>query len=227
MKYHPILFSTPMVQAIQENRKTQTRRTKGLEKINDKPYEWKFDTYFENQIFYFEYLFSKKKSEQFIKIKCPYNVGDVLWVRENFYTAENWDHLKPSLLKKYDINVYYKSDIGNENIPQLLHKGKMRPNIFLPAAYARTFLKIKSIRAERLQDISEEDAIAEGVEKIADYGATGYRLYTEPDAAYSDIDAIYSFESLWQSINGKDSWNKNPFVWVYEFEKIDKPEDFI
>lgn len=222
--YHPILFSTPMVQAIDENRKTQTRRTKGLEVVNDN-----LDTILDLKLITDPdktFVLIRTASKGTYKLKCPCHVGDVLWIRENFYTAENWDHLKPSLLKKYDINVYYKSDIGNENIPQLLHKGKMRPNIFLPAAYARTFLKIKSIRVERLQDISEEDAIAEGLEILYKGTLNEFRIYGKKDV-YGTNCPLKSFETLWISINGYDSWNENPWVWVYEFKKIAKPEDFI
>lgn len=231
-KFHPILFSTPMVQAIIEGRKTMTRRTKGLESINENPDAWKHEGIMTIgntalQKFRIYQWFEEKATGKHEQVKCPYELDDVLWVRENFYTFENWDHWKPSMFKSVNVEVFYTADLQNDYISKPVYRGKTRPNIFLPAAYCRTFLKIKSIRVERLQDISEEDAIQEGVEKIADYGSTGYRLYTEPEASYSDIDAIYSFESLWISINKEESWRQNPFVWVYEFEQIEKPLDFI
>ena len=224
-KFHPILFSTPMVLAILEGRKTQTRRV-----VKPQP------DYFINCVEGKPLSIGLSGSGEFYgtvtngidkSICAPYNVGDVLWVRENFYTASNWDHWKPSMLKSVNVEVFYAADLPNYDISRPLSRGIIRPCIFLPFEYSRIFLKIKSIKVERLQDISEEDAIAEGVEKIADYGTTGYRLYTEPEASYSDIDAISSFESLWQSINGKESLALNPFVWVYEFEQIEKPNDFI
>jgi hypothetical protein len=82
----------------------------------------------------------------------------------------------------------------------------------MPKEACRLLLKIKSIRVERLQDISEEDAIAEGAiqhEKETDW-----------------LTAKFGFEMIWLKINGKESWISNPFVWVYEFEKIEKPNDF-
>lgn len=192
-KFHPILFSTPMVQAILEGRKSQTRRV-----VKDKMLQ---NATPEDDL---EFLL--------LTIIYKYKVGDLLWVRETFRPIEQ--------------------EVGS---PRFEYKAteainltdKWKPSIFMPKEACRIFLKVKTIRIERLQEISEEDAIAEGVEKIADYGSTGYRLYTEPEASYSDIDAVYSFESLWHSINGIDSWNKNPYVFVYEFEKIEKPLDFI
>lgn len=88
------------------------------------------------------------------------------------------------------------------------------------------FLKVTKIRLERLQDITEADAIDEGVKQHADYGSTGDVHYGRVDEALTDIDAVWSFATLWESIYGIDSWNENPFVWVYTFERINKPTDF-
>lgn len=93
----------------------------------------------------------------------------------------------------------------------------------MPKAAARIFLEVVNVRCERLHDISESDAIAEGVYQHSDYGSTGYRHYGKPEEALTDIDAVWSFETLWESINGKDSWKANPWVWVYEFKVIEKP----
>jgi hypothetical protein len=104
----------------------------------------------------------------------------------------------------------------------------------MPKTACRIFLKIKSIRVERLQEISESDAIAEGIIEILPQMYSQYREWKNyinadnPHGYKSDYNnPINSFKSLWQSINGKDSWNVNPFVWVYEFEQIEKPNDFI
>lgn len=218
-KFRPILFSTPMVQAILEGRKTQTRRTKGLEYINENPDAWKHvgillfaNIPVQKNDFRIYQCFEEKATREQQLVKCPYELDDVLWVRETFGIGSRG-------------STIYKANYDDTQFNS--KSWKWKPSLFMPKEACRIFLKIKSIRVERLQDISEEDSIAEGVEKIADYGTTGYRLYTEPDAAHSDIDAIYSFESLWQSINGLESWNKNPFVWVYEFERIEKPLDFV
>lgn len=236
--FKPILYQTEMVQAILENRKNLTRRTKGLEELNKNPDLYKYDgnsnemdvprqakeydlkTY---------YQFSQKQSDFSIwVIACPWSIGDILWVRESFYTTSNWDHWKASALKKVGVNIYYKADIRNIDIPQPLHRGKIRPSIFLPKEYARIFLKIKSIRIERLQDISENDCIAEGASdrlKSTDLDLLkGLKDWTIPSPF---TEHQFGFLALWCKINGCESWISNPWVWVIEFERIDKPEDFL
>lgn len=230
-----------MVQALLEGRKTMTRRTKGLA-----------DSYPENVIF--ERSNSWPKQGNWIAkykvnsnpdifrieniIKCPYEVGDVFWVRENFYTASNWDHWKPSALKSVNVEVFYEADRNNDTISKPLHRGKSRPSIFLPSEYCRIFLKIKSIRVERLQDISEEDVKAEGVKlNISQNGQILFELgsennalsFLDNDSKKWDFPAIWKahWAELWCKINGIESWNQNPFVFVYEFEQIEKPLNFI
>jgi hypothetical protein len=223
IKFRPILFSTPMVQALIEGTKTQTRRTKGLEDLNESNGFNSFEVINDGGVI--KWLL-KPTSHGWCKLKCPYTVDDVLWVKESFYYAANWDHATPRFLASIGEEVNYKANDSNYSVSKPLHKGKLRPSLFMPKEACRIFLKIKAIRVERLNEISEEDAIAEGVTKIADYGSTGYKLYTEPDASYTDIDAIESFSSFWESIIGEGSWNKNPFVFVYELERIEKPIDF-
>lgn len=227
-KFHPMLYATPMVQAILEGRKTKTRRTKGLEAINENPDACKHvgiaafgNIALQKNDFRIYQCFEEKATGKQQLVKCPYELGDVIWVRESFYTFSNWDHWKPRMLKSVNVEVFYTADLQNDYISKPLHRGKTRPNIFLPAAYARIFLKIKSIRVERLQDISNDDSIAEGVYEHVDGGFMNY-LFTA-----GRVCAQVSFESLWRKINGKESWKQNPFVWVYEFEKIEKPLDFI
>ena len=204
--FRPILFSTPMVQAILEGRKTMTRRTKGLEKTNKNPDGWEFWRFFNG----YAKICQKDNvlNEKFIK--CPCQVGDVFWVRETFYQTTVPEFKEAYLFKA-------STDEG--------WKFKWKPSIFMPKEACRIFLKIKSIRVERLQDISEEDAKKEGIKVI------------EMDEAYFDYqfngnngsfaNAKGSFYSLWILINGEKSWSQNPFVWVYEFEQIEKPLDFI
>lgn len=228
-KFHPILFSTPMVQAILEGRKTQTRRTKGLESINKNPDALEHvgivtigNIALPKNEFRIYQCFEEKANGKQELVKCPYELDDVLWVRENFYTFENWDHWKPSMFKSVNVEVFYTADLQNDYISKPVHRGKTRPNIFLPAAYCRIFLKVKSIRVERLQDIREEDAKSEGV--IASRPGL-WKNYLVPETYWSST--ISSFETLWISINGKESMNHNPYVFVYEFEQIEKPLDFI
>jgi hypothetical protein len=223
-KYHPILFNAPMVAALIEGSKTQTRRTKGLEKVIYNTDNWEFislgpNPYKEDDPMLYAY-FKIKDSDTWMYLKSPYKIGDVLWVRETFYKTE-----APELEGAY----YYKALLD----PSWIFKWK--PSIFMPKEACRIFLKVTDVKVERLNDISEEDAIAEGVlfDKqfdlfhcyiCKDKGHKGGDLLCE-DGFYKE--AKQSFECLWESINGKGSWNKNPFVFVIKFERIEKPKDFI
>lgn len=210
--FKPILFSTPMVQALLEYRKNQTRRViKGLEALKE--------PYFQSLVLHAtgRYTFASFYSEEIIEVKIPYQVGDILWVRETF---ANGSDSYPYIFKaNYD--AQFPADI--ENIPpQSLLKWK--PSIFMPKEACRLFLKVKDIRLELLQDISENDAIQEGIVKHPKC-SNHYLNYHFPN--FMIIQAKYSFKTLWEFINGNESWNKNPFVWVIEFERIEKPNDFI
>lgn len=212
LKMKPILFSTPMVQAILDGRKTQTRRT--VKENTD---------HFVNV----QSLIDENRIERFIpfvrgagaqlwadpEIKPKYQIGDILWVRETSYTD-------------YEGIIHYKTDADSFN-----YKGLWKPSIFMPKEAARIFLKVTNDRIEKLQDISEDDAINEGIENFfsndKSIGATAYRNYlaTKKDLrtdhfAHVADNPIHSFQTLWQSINGIESWNDNPFVWVYEFEEV-------
>lgn len=215
----PILYSTEMVQSILEGRKTQTRRDKNLDKVND------FDFYSkgfidDELIFEFDGYDDLNDRVIFEYIKSPYGKpGDILWVRETFqletpYGPEDYyfgykinSGIKIKASEKYDFDISYK----------------WKPSIFMPKEACRLFLKIKDIRVERLNDISHADAIAEGIEVIKKLeDVILYKDYN--DASHFFQRADYSFCSLWEKINGKGSWKANPWVWVIEFEKIAKPE---
>ncbi len=228
-KFHPILFSTPMVQAIQEGRKYKTRRTKGLESINENPDAWKYvgiaiigNIPVQKNEFRIYHWFEEKATGEQELVKCPYELGDVLWVRETFRAIE-----QEVGAPRFEYKATEKINLTD----------KWKPSIFMPKEACRTFLKIKSIRVERLQSIDYKDAIKEGVEmKIViednvDIPIQGWTNYLGGDYFTSgdgkNTPEERSFLSLWQSINGKESLEQNPFVWVYEFEKIEKPLDFI
>lgn len=185
MKFIQILFSTPMVQAILAGKKTMTRRI-----IKD-----------EQIIACLNAGFAKS---DWI---CPYGQpGDVLWVRESFidandYPCHNW-HENPEENNRYD----FKADCPDAQQKNI----KWRPSIHMPKAACRSFLKVKSIKVERLQDISGNDAVAEGCSGLPDNGI-----------------AQSNFQKLWLMINGDESWFDNPWIWVIEFKHIEKPENFI
>lgn len=199
----PILFSTPMVQAILAGRKTQTRRVvkqaQGWDPI------WKptliNETHLDG-IPRYEMRTGAQYSLPFFK--CPYGkVGDVLWVRETW---------APIIDDTGDrIGFYHCTDTD-------IYSGPWKPSIHMPKAACRIFLRITNVRVERLQDISEEDAIAEGIGKDK---KGWWQDYTHPYRAGYMV-AKNSFRSLWHSINGEQSWKDNPWVWVVEFEKFKK-----
>lgn len=207
-KTHPILFSTPMVQAILEGRKTQTRRVVKLPNYHPSMLEKQ-----KNKLTIKDWKLYDGNQEVIGNMKCPYQIGDILWVRETFHTihdAETHDFLRYG----------YKAD--ND------YRGALwKPSLFMPKDACRIFLKIKSIRIEQLQDVSWEDAIAEGIKKtwISDNPeCCKYKNYLQNNEG--SLFPKGSFMSLWASINSLESWNSNPFVWVYEFEKIEKPLNF-
>lgn len=202
-KERPILFTTEMVQAILKdvNPKEQTRRTNGLDSINDHPNDWRYCAVDSRNS---EYVWQHKTDiKRVIVLKCPYGqANDILWVRETWSLNPFYDKDNNA---KY---LYAATDKPFEN-----HKWK--PSIHMPKEACRLRLKIKSIQVERLIDISEQDAIAEGIKVHTFDGQERYLDYTSKQYFLS---AIYSYFSLWDKINGKDSHKKNPWVWVVEFE---------
>lgn len=220
MKEIPILFSTPMVEAIISDRKTETRRTRGLDEINENPDDWKqyIGDYFTdkkgkiNQKF-----FNGKYSTHAI---CPYGKpGDLLWVRETFKTK----YIKGCLVE-FKLN-YPKNHpwLYFANEKDVKGYGKWKPSINMPKSAARIWLRVTEIKVERLQDITEESAIAEGVmkRKKAVYKNQEYWNYLNKNWQQG-VTPFFSFKTLWQSINGEDSWNANPWVWVVKFEVVSK-----
>ena len=134
---------------------------------------------------------------------CPYGQpGDRLWVREAFEDCESALHSC----------VIYRADGGAPGT-------KWTPSIHMPRWASRITLEVTGVRVERLQDISEADAIREGIE-LRGFG--GFAWYTGRDAAKSfTTNPVTSYSSLWESINGLGSWDANPWVWVVEFKRVE------
>ena len=206
-----------MVNAIISGRKTQTRRI-----IKPQP---------ENTIEDDTIIAAWESG--FIDVKCPLgNVGDQLWVREAWACDAQLDHIKPSEFSRGE-PIYYPATRHVITSGCMMDDiGKTRPSIFMPRKFSRIQLEIKSIKVERLQSISEEDALAEGFSKISKDGKT-YK-YGLPDLdgmpGRDDIGwhwhewqltAKLAFKHLWRIINGAGSWDLNPWVWVIEFEIIE------
>jgi hypothetical protein len=237
MKEIPILMTTPMVQAIPDGRKTQTRRTKSLSEINKDPDDYLYKgIHPEKKVHIFARLWRGNWVET-KHIKCPYGeAGDVLWVRETHYAWGHWTLIKTteqkSVKKEWhfnDLTLSERMSYLYENCPpDFIQKGRFglgyfkRPSIFMPKEACRIKLLVKDIRVERLNDISGSDAIAEGIESSHEYGFEDAKLHQYKDYNIGDFecDALGSYYTLWTKINGKDSWNINPWVWVIVFEEI-------
>jgi hypothetical protein len=201
----PIFFSTPMVQAIRAGQKTMTRRV-----MNPQPTHHYDDNCVGGHWFNAGdncWACSKcgGEIEPFTgnsRIHSRYLPGDILWVRETWCNmCEDCDECKPKRT-----GYLYKADgLRQRSCP---YEITWRPSIFMPREACRIFLRVKSVRVERVQEISEEDAKAEGVKRSL------YRWSQE-------------FHWLWDSINAERGfgWDKNPWVWVIEFERCEKPEE--
>lgn len=218
MRERPILFSGPMVRAILEGRKTQTRR------VAKKPVRHPdFGNLYTPGALVLEH-----EPQHVIERACPYGQpGDRLWVREATIRVEDHGYKGP---------VYVESDEGRACLDGGLapdpddcvevepYELRIRPSIHMPRSYCRIVLEIVSVRVERLQDISDADAQAEGVEGhyIEDGWYWRNYLLSDADAAVSPMltSAKGSFRSLWESINGAGSWAANPWVWAVEFRRI-------
>jgi hypothetical protein len=207
MKFIPILFSTPMVQAIQEGRKTQTRREVNF------PMVWPdlLEDLHAKLVVKRKEVFDLKGESRFALRDRFGKPGDVLWVRETFAVA--------------GARTRYKADYDwTDEEKSLGEIAPWKPSVHMHKAYCRFFLEVVSIRVERLQDISEHDAMKEGVFASPIY--QGYVTDMEGRNFHASS-AARSFEKLWCQINGPESWEANPWVWVVEFKKIEKPENFL
>jgi len=194
MKERPILFSGPMVRAILEGRKTQTRRIVKPQPVET---EWR-------------------------RIACPYGQpGDRLWVKETFATKQvkgltiastkpNDPEAEMLARATHRFRAYRADQWENDEVPEGM---TWRPSIYMPRWASRLTLAIVRVRVERLQDITEEDAIAEGSQEPALVPIVGACL-TER--------AVYA--KLWEAINGAGSWALNPWVWVVEFKRVEREE---
>ena len=223
-KERPIIMSPPMAHATHYGFKTETRRTKGLERINENPEVYELAGNIKHadcRVFYL----SHKETRDEVLVRCPYGeVGDILWVRENVLVppivtgrmlrdgADTWP--------KYD----YPADLTANEIEDYKEMGwKMKPSIHMVREACRTELKLTSIKLQRLNDIADKSAIAEGVEKGK--CATGEMFYKSYDVKLFCFESpVTSFKTLWESINGSGSWAANPWVWALKFERIEIPQ---
>ena len=130
-----------------------------------------------------------------------------------------------------DNSIIYRADPDSDIVDVNKHESGLakynwRPSIFMPRTASRITLGVTGVRVERLQDISEADAMAEGIFKLEYAGQTSFKNYslTDEEAECSPMleSPIESYKTLWESINGPGSWDLNPWVWVISF-KVVKP----
>ena len=219
MKERPIIFSGEMVRAILDGRKTQTRRIVKPQPpaVTDGRWSWVASSSDKSEVGKFRYSWPNETGTSFtahgresgVSIRCPYGeTGDRLWVREAWALFE------------HSTGVVYRADAGDDGLVPYLDNGagglgggvcdyapdRWKPSIHMPRWASRITLEIKGVRVERLQDIGESDAEAEGFHREG-CGGEG---------------SVRTFARLWESLYGTDSWSVNPWVWVIEFERVEE-----
>lgn len=223
----PILFNTEMVKAILEGRKTVTRRV-----VKEKGWDITGQPKWANGEFWFNVCMKNKeenaKTATCHLLKPPYEVGDILYVRETwrkFCAVEKRWLNGESFTCDEHFGFQYKAGEGIKyddyfipfedefNSIEYTFDRKWKPSIHMPKEAARIFLRVADVRVERLNNANYFDCLAEGIP---------YRQYEK--------DIIHDFQVLWDStIKPSDirkyGWDANPYVWVIEFERCDKPEE--
>ena len=215
MNEYPLLCKPEVVRAILDGRQTQDRRPMKPQPIGvlhedeGGHYEWKgLQVDLANDL-------------------APYSPfgkpGDVLWVREPFAIKSK---SKPLALQRRPIECYMEYVHGADQLKEgykLVYRAdsnyliKWRPSIHMLREFCRLRLRVKRVWVERVQDISEEDAIAEGIEVSTAHGEPAYYLYN--DKLRYTPDPIESFQTLWESLY-PGSWDTNVWVWACEFDTI-------
>jgi len=227
MKERPILFSGPMVRAILSGQKTQTRRVMREQICEPGVVRMACPGYCE------------VVNEHGVSIpgfRCPYGKpGDRLWVREAHHRTTDGR----SILIGYEVpgeNREYEAP-GVGRVREFRHHlggwgGRVSrnfPSIHMPRWASRITLEITGVRVERLQDISEADAFAEGIQRLENHSWNagparplgtyrGLDEWSEDEGFWTD--AVSAYAALWDSINGPGAWDANPWVWVVEFKRI-------
>lgn len=204
MRERPILFSGPMVRAILAGQKTQTRRVA-------KEFAGRDDL---------DAVLRRFPNQS----GCPYGQpGDRLWVREATIKVE--DH-------GYEGPVYVESDDGRACLEGGLapdpddcvevepHELRIRPSIHMPRAWSRITLEIINVRVQQLQDISEADCIAEGIQQLGEKQGWATEARFPDGKRHFGAGAYDLYRQLWDSINGAGAWAANPHVWDIEFRRL-------
>lgn len=212
MRERPIIFSAPMVRAILSGAKTQTRRI--VDRLTDfrrvNEFQRSRTPGFDFSCRDSHLRWHDMKAEEVLG-RCPFGEpGDRLWVRE---TWGAWPHMLGGFQRE---SLRYRADGEYQN-----EHGAWRwmSPIHMPRWASRLTLEITSVRVERLQDISEADALAEGIAQVV-----RDKLPVQQCGEYDgiDVDPVDLYRDIWESINGPGSWDANPWVWVIEFKKLEQ-----
>lgn len=207
MKERPILFSGAMVRAILDGRKTQTRRVFFIRGVDGSKYAI---TSPNEEIVEidgtFHYLSTAAMSGPY---PCPYGQpGDRLWVREAFMLIDNRDGGRHIKYKSGGPDFVFRAGNGDDD---WRGASKWTPSIHMRREYSRILLEITNVRVERVQEISNNDCMAEGIADLSIPLRPGLTMHRS------------SFADLWDSINAARGygWDVNPWVWVIEFRRIE------
>ncbi|MBK3454968.1 MULTISPECIES: hypothetical protein [Pseudomonas] len=214
VKERPILFSAPMVRAILEGRKTVTRRA-----VKIQPHIDASGNFCVGSSNYGQDGYGKPVTKHFVNGCCPYGKpGDRLWVRETWY-CDHFEVMRGPYLKPDNLDIGEALDDGtlvyaaDGLTPYEQEQPTWKPSIHMPRWACRILLEITDVRVERLQDITYEQAAAEGVHRgpLREWCASdeGGACHKYPVPAFRD---------LWQSVGG--NWDANPWVWVVEFKRV-------
>lgn len=205
VRERPIIFRDAMVCAILAGRKTQTRRV-----VKPQPVAWsgQDDLAALPFIEHGEVVRFRDGTDEVVEVPCPYGqLGDRLWVRETWSLACDLDGVPKDIE-----HVYYRADPDSDRIEGVgerrdgSQRSPWRPSIHMRREWSRLSLTITDVRVQRVQDITEQDAAAEGVEPMV----------VLPGDVLSHV---ASFGMLWDSINhARAPWDANPWVWALTFE---------
>ena len=215
IKERPVLFSTPMVRAILSGQKTVTRRA-----VKIQPHS-KADigSYGLGQ------PFIRNPDVTKTNLESPYGrPGDRLWVRESWTADAQVNAVAPRDLSQGEPIQYPADGAVRQTACSMITPGKTRPSIHMPRWCSRILLEITDVRVERLQDISEEQALSEGIVDVAfrpDDGwpiCTGYMVGPDDGKTALQTTATKAFAGLWNTTGG--DWDANPWVWVIEFKRV-------
>ncbi len=218
-----------MIRAILDGTKTQTRRIVKPQVINvggATPWEWKGTRPKAKRGSGWIASTSLDELLSWLKYSCPQGKpGDRLWVKEThaYFDAD-----------RENAGVVYRESDNGRTWEAEDEGWKWKPSLFMPRKWSRITLEVVSVRVERLNDCSEADAKAEGVEFVTSMGlpfvkvpeedkAQLYTNYLPNEGGWDGVTLgpVESYQSLWESINGPESWALNPWVWVIEFKRIE------